>query len=149
MQTFLRLLIFLNVAIAGLYSPVVTCASVKVWATDEACPALDPAISHINRVPFPDGWTIIIACTDTQWEMLQRKADAQATKHAFTNLKARMTVVHGSMFIEKSVARPARRVLLHEIGHVQCGCNDESRAERWALEFERGKRDAQTAKPVD
>ena len=60
-------------------------ASVKVWATDRACPALKPAVAEIGRVSFPEGWTVVIACNETQWETLQRKADAQGTaRHLLT-----------------------------------------------------------------
>jgi hypothetical protein len=111
-------------------------AAVKVWATDNACPALKPAVEEIARVPFPDIWTVVIACNDMKWEMLQRKADAQATNNAFTNVEGRITVVRGGLFLRNTVGRPAHRVLLHEIGHIQCNCGDEGKAERWALDHE-------------
>jgi hypothetical protein len=114
--------------------------SVKVWATDHACAALEPALVEIARVPFPAGWTLVVACNETEWQMLQTKADAQATKHAFTNLAGRVTVLNGVMFLQNAVSRPAHRILLHEIGHIKCNCGDENKAERWALSLEKHAR---------
>ena len=109
---------------------------VKVWATDRACAPLEPALDEIAAVPFPSGWTLVVACHETEWQMLQTKADAQASKHAFTNLAGRITVLNGAIFLQGVVSRPAHRILLHEIGHIQCNCGDENKAERWALSLE-------------
>ena len=110
----------------------------KVWATDKACPAMTTAVSEIARVPFPQGWAVLVACNEMQWEKLQRRADAQATQSAFTNVTGKITVVRGTIFLQTVGARSARRVLLHEIGHIQCNCGDEWEAEAWAIWYERG-----------
>ena len=112
-------------------------AAIKIWATDKACPAMKSAVFEIARVPFPPGWTVLIACNDQQWVMLQRKADAFATRRAFTNLRGRITVVRGEIFLSNLGLRSAHRVLLHEIGHIQCRCPDEAKAEAWAASYER------------
>lgn len=115
-------------------------AAVNIWATDKACPAMKPAAVEIGRAPFPQGWTVLVACNEVQWVMLQRKADAQGTRHAFTNVKNRITVVRGTIFLSSPGDRSARRVLLHEIGHIQCNCGDEGKAEAWAAWYERAGR---------
>ena len=109
---------------------------VRVWATDQACAALEPALVEIARVSFPADRTLVVACHETEWQMLQTKGDAQSTKYAFTNLVGRITVLNGAIFLQNAVSRPAHRILLHEIGHIQCNCGDENKAERWALSFE-------------
>ena len=109
----------------------------QVWLTDKTCPAAKEAAREIGRVPFPPGWSVVVACNDMQWELLQRRADAQGTFSAFTNVKGRITVIRGGVFLRETALRPAHRVLLHEIGHIQCNCDDEGRAEQWAVEYER------------
>ena len=116
-------------------------AAVNVWATDKACPVIKPAEVEIARVPFPPGWTVVVACNDVRWFLLQRKGDAQDTQHAFTNLKGQITVVRGAIFLPVIAVRPAHRVLLHEIGHIQCLCGDEWKAEAWAAGYERRERE--------
>ncbi len=114
-------------------SCIATRAEIRILATDKACPMFMEASIEIHRVPFPDGWTIVVACNVVHWEMLQRRADALGTRHAFTNLTARLTVVNGQIFVNRTVERPVRRILRHEIGHIKCGCDDELKAEHWAL----------------
>lgn len=116
-------------------------AQVNIWATDKACPAIKPAVFEVGRVPFPRGWTVIVACNEVQWFMLQRKAGAPGTQHAFTNVKARITIVRGAIFLRGAEARTAHRVLLHEIGHIRCACDDEAKAEAWAAACERVRSD--------
>ena len=140
MSAFKAALIVLVVSFAGH-----THASVYVWLTDKTCPAAKPAVTEIDRIPFPQGWTVVIACNEIQWDLLQRNADTQETKHAFTNLNGRVTVVRGAMFLRPMATRPVHQVLLHEIGHIQCACNDESKAEGWAVTYER--KDPLSARP--
>jgi len=111
-------------------------AQVKIWATSKACPAIKPALVEVGRAPFPQGWAVLVACNEVQWVMLQRKADAQATRYAFTNVKGRITVVRGAIFLRGVAERNAHRVLLHEIGHIRCDCADEAKAEAWAAGYE-------------
>jgi hypothetical protein len=94
------------------------------------------AVTEVERVPFPQGWTVLVACNEVQWVILQRKADAQDTSYAFTNVKGRITVVRGAMFLRGVTPRTAHRVLLHEIGHIRCDCDDEAKAEAWAAAYE-------------
>jgi Zn-dependent protease len=107
-------------------------AVVNIWATDQACPVLKPAAVEIARVPFPPGWIVLVTCNEVQWVRLQRKADAQGTHYAFTNVDGRITVVRGTIFVRGLDRRSAHRVLLHEIGHIRCDCDDEAKAEAWA-----------------
>ena len=111
-------------------------AQVKIWASDKTCPAIKPAVVEVGRVPFPQGWTLLVACNEVQWVMLQRKADAQGTHYAFTNVKGRITVVRGAIFLRGVEGRIAHRILLHEIGHIRCDCDDEAKAEAWAAAYE-------------
>lgn len=109
---------------------------VKVWTTDKACPAMKPALSEIAHVPFPMEWIVVVACNDVRWEALQRKADALATWGAFTNVKGKITVVRGTIFLQSMGSRSVRRILLHEVGHIRCNCGDEGKAEAWAAWYE-------------
>ncbi len=112
-------------------------ATVKVLATDKTCPVIRSAVQEVANVPFPDGWTVVVACNYVIWEMLQQKGDALGTNTAFTNVTGQITVVNGRMFLKNTVGRPPHRVLLHEIGHIRCNCGDETWAEGWAAGYER------------
>jgi hypothetical protein len=112
-------------------------AAVNVWATDKACPPIKPAVFEIARVPFPAGWTVVVACNEMQWFLLQRKGDAQDTQSAFTNVKGQITVIRGAIFLRAVGVPSAHHVLLHEIGHIRCHCGDEGNAEAWAASYER------------
>lgn len=115
-------------------------ATLRVLATNKTCPAVNLLMAEISQVPFPEDWTIVLACTRLDWEKLQRTGDAQAAQRAFSNLEGKITVVNGAIFYKDDVGRPVHRVLLHETGHIHCRCGNEDQAERWALEYERIKR---------
>lgn len=115
-------------------------ATLRVLATNKTCPAVKLLLEEISQVPFPEDWTIVLACTRLDWEKLQRTGDAQAARRAFSNLEGKITVLNGAIFYHANVGRPVHRVLLHEAGHIHCRCSDEDQAERWALQYERIKR---------
>ncbi len=135
-----RILLLLLLTLPTISSIARAKATVKVWATDKVCPCLQVAAEEVAKVPFPDGWTVVVACNDIHWQMLQRKADALATNNAFTNVDGQITVVNGRLFLRKTVGRSPHQVLLHELGHVLCNCGDEAWAERWAVDQERYER---------
>jgi hypothetical protein len=110
--------------------------AVSVFTTNKTCAALPVAVQTINALPtaYPKNWTIVIACSDAEWEYMQRKGDAHDTNHAFTNLKGKTTVVRGSIFTSPEMGRPARLTLLHELGHITCNCGDEGKAEGFATQ---------------
>jgi hypothetical protein len=66
---------------------------VVVQTANKVCPALTPAIQVINALPatYPKNWTIVVVCTQGEWEFLQRKDDAQKTNRAFTKRSKRRT----------------------------------------------------------
>jgi hypothetical protein len=99
--------------------------------------ALRPLKSNLAAVPFPSNWTIALVCNRVVWGELQRKADALATNTGFTNLKGRITVINAEIYtqlppLQGTVHATPRLVLQHERGHILCGCEDESKAERAA-----------------
>ena len=114
--------------------------ALRVLATSKTCPAVRLLLAEISEVPFPDDWTIVLACNRLDWEKLQRPGDAQAAQRAFSNLEGKITVLNGEIFYKEHAGRPVHRVLLHEAGHIHCRCASEDQAERWALEYERIKR---------
>ena len=120
--------------IIALFTAAIPVHAVNVATTDKFCAELPLAVQTINALPvaYPKDWTIVIACSDGTWNYLQRKADAVDTHHAFTNYAGKMTVVRGSIFLNPEMGRTPAFILLHELGHIDCACNDESRAERFA-----------------
>ena len=113
---------------------VIRAHAVNVVATGKSCAELPVAVQTINRLPtaYPRDWTVVIVCSDSDWHYLQRKADALGTKDAFTNIKGKTTVIRGKLFLNPPISRPARLVLLHELGHITCQCGNEDRAENFA-----------------
>jgi hypothetical protein len=108
--------------------------AVRVLITSKSCAALPVAVQIINHLPtaYPGDWAVLIACSDDHWHYLQRKADAFGTSDAFTNIKGKTTVIRGELFLNPPIGRPARLVLLHELGHIPCQCGNEDTAENSA-----------------
>jgi hypothetical protein len=105
-----------------------------VLTTSKSCPVQAAAVEIINSLPaaYPNDWRIVVACSDGDWLYLQRKADAMQTDHAFTNLQGKITVIRGEVFLNPPQFRPAKLILLHELGHITCQCENEDKAEDWA-----------------
>jgi hypothetical protein len=108
--------------------------AVHVLITRKPCPVQAVAVEAITSLPvvYPADWTIVVTCSDGDWIYLQRKADAMSTDRAFTNLERKITVIRGEVFSNPPLFRPARLILLHELGHITCHCADENKAEDWA-----------------
>ena len=87
----------------------------------------------LNRLPVPDEWTFVIACSPNAWEALLRRADALGkTNTAFTNLEAHYTFFNGWNF--------SARVAAHEIGHIVGQTEDHERAEEIGMRLLRRAR---------
>ena len=91
---------------------------------------------EVQTLPFPPGWTIAIMCTPVRWETLLQQADPGKTHAAFTRLGERITVLNGDIFHDFPLRY--RHIMAHELGHIQCGCADEARAEKLAEQLEKG-----------
>lgn len=106
--------------------------------TAEMCTvATKPLLEDLKGIDFPKDWTIAVACTPAIWERLQRKRDDFNTVTAFTNLKGRLTVLNGTIYLEAGPLRGTshwtpRSVLQHELGHILCNCSDEAKADKAA-----------------
>lgn len=108
-----------------------------VPAADKCTFATKPLIEDLKSIGFPKDWTIAVACTPDIWERLQRKRDDFNTVTAFTNLKGRLTVLNGAIYLEPVLLRGTRHwtprsVLAHELGHILCNCDDEAKADKAA-----------------
>jgi len=56
---------------------------------------------------------------------------------AFTNLKGRLTVLNGMIYLQPvplrgTNQRTPKSVLQHELGHILCKCSDEAKADKTA-----------------
>lgn len=108
-----------------------------VPAADMCAFATNPLIEDLKGIGFPKDWTIAVACTPAIWERLQRKRDDFNTVTAFTNLKGRLTVLNGTIYLEPVPLQGTRHwtpriVLRHELGHILCNCDDEAKADKAA-----------------
>ena len=128
MRTVCLLLLFLA---AGAHAAI-------VQTTSRNCaPGLTGAAKTIADVQFPENWRVVLVCDQPTWDYLRRKADALATQSAFTNLKGRITIVNWEVFARPKLARPPKRVLLHELAHIICKCGDDRWAEKYAISREK------------
>ena len=106
--------------------------------TPDSCRfATGPLIADLVSVPYPKDWTIVVACTATVWDQLQRKADALQTNTGFTNLQNHITAINGQIYratqpLQGTVHRAPSLVLRHERGHILCQCDGEAEADRAA-----------------
>jgi hypothetical protein len=110
--------------------------AIKLLTTNKICRPQTAAVETVRALPaeYPKNWTLVIACSENDWQSLRRKADAMQTNNAFTNLEHRITIIHGQIFLDPPQFRPAQLILLHELGHISCQCDNEDKAEDWARE---------------
>ena len=137
MRNPLRLLAILLLSLLPLSSPAQQVLVLGVKTPDGCRFATTPLIADLATVPYPKDWTIVVACTSTAWDQLQRKADARQTHTGFTNLQKHITVINGDMYraalpLRHTVHRFPRLVLQHEQGHILCQCSRETEADRAA-----------------
>ena len=122
----------------ALLSPLRAQKIVVVGATPDQCTfATKPLIQDLKGITFPKDWTIAVTCTSATWERLRRKRDDLNTVTAFTNLRGRLTVLNGAIYLQSiplqgTVHWTPRSVLKHEYGHILCNCDDEARADKAA-----------------
>jgi len=98
-------------------------------------PVTRPLIDKLHGIGYPREWTIVVACTASIANRLQRKGDARRTVTAFTNLRQRLTAINRELFLKaaplQGTSQPtARAVLRHEHGHIVCACADEHMADK-------------------
>ena len=82
-------------------------------------------------MPYPADWSFLLACTDAEWDAILRRADIRGTDTAFTILPKRTTVLRAKMFIQP-LERGYKNTLWHELGHIQCNCMSEDKANTYA-----------------
>jgi hypothetical protein len=87
--------------------------------------------TELQTLPYPDGWTIGVVCNAVAWEEIVRIANPPQTSTAFSNLIRRSTVLNAAIFREPR--SKYRHTLAHELGHANCNCKDEDKAEEFAL----------------
>jgi hypothetical protein len=103
----------------------------------ECGPQLQRLQAESPELGFRSDWTVVIACTSLAWEGARTKAGRPPTKTAFTSLQAKITVLNGAIFYD--LRGEYRHTLAHELGHIECNCSDEGRAEQAGLTLLRRK----------
>jgi hypothetical protein len=114
---------------------------VLVYGVDtvEQCAAPVKALqAEMQTMRFPQGWTLGIVCTPVAWEEILKIADPPRTNRAFSNLIRRSTVLNSAIFRDSRALY--RHTLAHELGHAMCDCNDEHKAESYAVKHDRQDR---------
>jgi hypothetical protein len=93
--------------------------------------ATQPLLEELRSMAYPADWSFLVVCTDAEWDTVLRMADIRATDTAFTVLPKRTTVLRAAIFI-RTFERGYKNTLLHELGHVQCNCMSEDKANAYA-----------------
>jgi hypothetical protein len=88
---------------------------------------------ELRHFPFPNYWTLGVACDLITWETALRRAEFPPTDTAFTGIKPRLTVLNGEIFNQQP--NYYEHTLAHELGHVRCYCVEESRAEEIGMRY--------------
>jgi hypothetical protein len=88
-------------------------------------------LDQVDIGMFPQGWVVVpvpeaifLNCQPSQMKRCE-------TVTAYTDLVGKVTFVRERYILTAPSAR-LRHTLLHEVGHIQCQCADESKAELWA-----------------
>jgi hypothetical protein len=132
----LAVIFFLTMPAAHAGGAAATTLNIKAFGVSrvEDCRyEISALAAEVPRLRFPSGWTIAIACTPVAWNDSLRKADHPLTTTAFTSIAARITVFNGAIFHDLQTAY--QHSIAHELGHIQCGCREESRAESAAYKL--------------
>ncbi|MFB3917758.1 MAG: hypothetical protein ACE14M_13580 [Terriglobales bacterium] len=90
----------------------------------------DGVMLALQTLHFPNDWTIYIMCSRVHWEDARIKANSPNTRTAFTLLDSRLTVINGAIF--GGLPGQYRRILAHELGHIECQCADEEKVQKIA-----------------
>jgi len=98
--------------------------------------AVQPLIQELRSMPYPADWNFLVVCTDAEWDTVLRMADIRGTDTAFTVLPKRTTVLRAAIFIH-NMEGGYMHTLWHELGHIQCNCMSEDRANEYSHENKR------------
>ena len=93
--------------------------------------AVLPLLQELRSMPYPSDWNFVLICTDAQWDWALQLADIRGTDTAFTVLSKRTTVLRAAIFI-RSFERGYKNTLWHELGHIECNCMSEDKANEYA-----------------
>lgn len=118
---------------------------ILVYGVDDIAKCAGPIKAlqaELQRMPYPDGWTIGIVCNPVAWESLLRIADPPPTRTAFTNFIKHTTVINAAIFHD--MRSSYRHTLAHELAHIDCQCADERKVEHMARKLEQARPPAQS-----
>ena len=118
----------LAVLIAASAAQAATITAVGIPVKDAAA-----IVTDLKGLDYPADWTIYVA-GEKQWSGLMDKVD-HTSQLAVTDRAKRVTVIRALALTDPNVTGKyvtAHHVLAHELGHVQCNCNDEWKAETYA-----------------
>jgi hypothetical protein len=97
-------------------------AAVRVVTASRCDPYAEAVKQGLAALPAPPrDWTVVVFCTQPEWDAVRRRADAFRTNTAFTNAEAAYTYLNGPLLATRPVE--LRRVLQHEREHVRCRCD--------------------------
>ena len=126
LQRWLAFCLLLVAPLGTAYSQELHITLVGVHKQSGCAEQLAALQEELKELQYPDGWQIYVACTGIAWDVLWRKAGGPPTDTAFSSLTGHYTVLNGAIF--SGLRNEYRRTVAHELGHIVCGCKDESTA---------------------
>jgi hypothetical protein len=96
--------------------------------------------AEVQTVRFPSGWRFIGVCNQLSWDFARKVAGSPPTTTAFTDRRHHLTMLNAVMF--RLAQNEYRHIIVHELGHVNCNCNDEGKVEAFAAKYDRSDRES-------
>ena len=94
--------------------------------------AVCPTAQIVSYLPYPADWKVAVVCNENVWNTLMRQDRVNfISSYAFTFQPNHVTVIRSKVFLEPMEYTP-EQVLKHELGHIECTCDDEEVARKWA-----------------
>ncbi len=94
--------------------------------------AVSPTAQIVSHLPYPANWKVVVVCNENVWDILMRQDRVNfISDYAFTFQPNHVTFIRAKVFLELMEYTP-EQVLKHELGHIECRCDDEEVAWKWA-----------------
>ena len=123
------LFFFASFAVQGGAATVIAAGTKTVAACGFA---VSPTALIVSHLPYPANWKVVVVCNENVWDILMRQDGVNfISNYAFTFQPNHVTFIRAKIFLESMEYTP-EQVLKHELGHIECRCDDEDFAWKWA-----------------
>lgn len=106
--------------------------------TPAKCSAVQRTVDLLKTFRTPREWSVVVVCNPQAWEHYRARFDSERTDAAFTLRSQRITLVNAAIYDTKPESL-CLFILAHELGHLICACDEESKANKEAEKLLREK----------